>query len=204
MKIQPAYSAAAGGIFTVIELVGQMIFNEYVHVNDTTFLLSSPMAFFLRKTMPGDYFRALYLLEARYMGKTGCDELEKKIEELEQSKKTLRAILLSTPTGIGVVKSRVMEWHNPAMSHMLGYTSEELHGKNARILYPDEKEFDRVGKAIASLGPSNRTTSIETTWVRKDGSVFDCLIRLALLDPDSGNSATVAIVEDITDRKRAE
>ena len=41
-----------------------MIFNEYVHVNDTTFLLSSPMAFFLRKTMPGDYFRALYLLEA--------------------------------------------------------------------------------------------------------------------------------------------
>jgi len=138
------------------------------------------------------------------MDKTGCEGLEKRIKELEQSEKTLRAILSATPTGIGVVENRVMKWHNRAMSEMLGYASEELHGKNARMLYATDEEFSLVGKAIASLGPDNKTSAIETRWVRKDGSIFDCLIRYALLDPESTEDAVVAIVEDITDRKRAE
>lgn len=138
------------------------------------------------------------------MGKTGCQELEKRIRELEQSEKTLRTILSSTPTGIGVVENRLMKWHNRAMSDMLGYTSEELHGKNARMLYASDEEYDRVGKVIGTLGPDRKTAEIETKWLRKDGSMFDCLIRYALLDPESGSGATVAIVEDITDRKLAE
>jgi len=155
--------------------------------------------------MPGRVLpRALYLLEDVRMDKTGCEELEKRIRELEQSEKTLRTILSSTPTGIGVVENRLMKWHNRAMSDMLGYTSEELHRKNARMLYSNDEEYDRVGKTIATLGPDKKTAAIETRWVRKDGSMFDCLIRYALLDPESGSGATVAIVEDITDRKLAE
>ena len=182
-----------------------MIFNEYVYVNDTSFLLPPPMVSFLGYATPGEFFsRASHLLEARYMDKTGCDEMEKRIEELEQSEKTLRAILSSTPMGIGVVENREMKWHNRAMRKMVGYTSEELHGKNARMLYPNDKESDRVGKAIASLGPDKKTTAIETRWVRKDGSSLDCLIRYARLDPQSTDGAAVAMVEDITDRKQAE
>ena len=59
------------------------------------------------------------------MNETGCNELEKRIRELELSEKTLRAILSSTPTGIGVVENRIMKWHNRAMSEMVGYTSQE-------------------------------------------------------------------------------
>lgn len=138
------------------------------------------------------------------MNKTGCDKLEKRIEELELSEKTLQAILSSTPTGIGVVENRVMKWHNHAMSEMLGYASEELHGKNARMLYSDDEESARAGKTIASLGSGKQTASIETRWVRKDGTMFDCLIRYSFLNPASGKGEVVAMVEDITDRKRAE
>lgn len=138
------------------------------------------------------------------MDMTGCEELEKRLRKLEQSEKTLRAILSFSPTGIGVVENRMMKWHNLAMSVMLGYTSEELHGRNARMLYSSDEEYNRVGEVIASLRPDKQTGSIETKWVRKDGSMFDCLIRYALLDPVSGKTAAVVIVEDITDRKQAE
>jgi len=138
------------------------------------------------------------------MNETGCNEVEKRIRELELSEKTLRAILSSTPTGNGVVENRIMKWHNRAMSEMLGYTSEELHGRNARMLYANDEEYDRAGDALASLRSGNRVASIETKWVRKDGSVFDCFIRYALLDPHQEKGPAVAIVEDITGKKQAE
>ena len=138
------------------------------------------------------------------MNETGCNEVEKRIRELELSEKTLRTILSSTPTGIGVVENRIMKWHNRAMSEMVGYTSEELHGRNARMLYVNDEEYDRAGDALASLRSGNRVASIETKWVRKDGSVFDCFIRYAPLDPHQEKGPAVAIVEDITGKKQAE
>jgi two-component system cell cycle sensor histidine kinase/response regulator CckA len=137
------------------------------------------------------------------MHNTDAEVQEKRLRELERSEKTLHTILASTTTGIGVIQNRIMKWHNRAMNAMLGYTPEELRGKHARILYSDDNEFQRVGKTIASLGYHKKTASIQTKWRRKDGSEFDCLIRYALLESYNGEGAALAMVEDITDRKRA-
>ncbi len=126
-------------------------------------------------------------------------------EYLKKSEARLRSIFEASPLGICLTgKDRDMQWHNKAMAWMLGFSPEELRGKYTRVLYPDDAEFERVGDSIKTLGPGKRTTEIETRWVRKDGSTFDCYIRHALMDPESKDSLILTMVEDITERKKAE
>lgn len=125
-------------------------------------------------------------------------------EALKESEARLRSVFEATPLGIGIIRNREMQWHNEAMARMLGYPAKALHGKNARILYENDEEFERIGHAINILGPKKSTSDIETRWMRKDGSVFDCHIRYALLDPQSGDRTVLAVAEDISKRKKAE
>jgi PAS domain S-box-containing protein len=125
-------------------------------------------------------------------------------EYLKKSEARLRSIFEASPLGIGLIKERKIQWHNEPVSRMLGYSRKELREKNTRMLYESDEEFERVGKAINSLGPGKRTSDIETRWVRKDGSAFDCRIRHALLDPESKDRTMLTMVEDITERKMAE
>lgn len=133
-------------------------------------------------------------------------ELKKAEAELGNSEARLRAILSASPLGIGLVENRVMQWHNKAMAEMLGYDPGELSGKDARMLYPSDEEYQRAGTAIASLSEKEGTPVIDTKWVRKDGSIFSCRVRYAhLQDPVSENHQEIlAIAEDMTERNQLE
>jgi two-component system cell cycle sensor histidine kinase/response regulator CckA len=129
----------------------------------------------------------------------------KRLEEaIRKSESTLDRIFQTLPVGVGLMQDRIMQWHNNAMTRILGYTSEELHGENARMLYPDDEEFRRVGKAIDITRPDKAATRVETKWIRKDGSLVDCQVWYTLLDPESRPSLMVVMAEDISGRKRAE
>ncbi len=123
---------------------------------------------------------------------------------LQESEARLRNLFEASPLGIGLVKKRRMQWHNKTMYRMLGYSLEELQEKDARMLYESDEAYEHAGNAINSLGPEKTTTDIETRWVRKDGSVFDCHIRYALQNPDAEEKVVIAMAEDITEKKRAE
>ncbi len=125
-------------------------------------------------------------------------------EKLKKSEARLRSVFQVSPLGIGLVQNRQLVWHNETMSRMLGYSSEELHGKNARMLYQSDEEYERVGEVTKTLGPEKRTTEVETRWVRKDGSVFDCHIWYTLMDTESEDKEILAIAEDLMERKKAE
>jgi two-component system, cell cycle sensor histidine kinase and response regulator CckA len=126
-------------------------------------------------------------------------------EYLKKSEARLRSVFEASALGIGLIgKNREILWHNKTTARMLGYSSEEIRGKNTRMLYLNDAEFERVGDTIKTLGPRKRTRDIETRWVRKDGSTFDCHIRHALLDPESEDGAILVFAEDITERKKAE
>ncbi|MBW2112935.1 MAG: PAS domain S-box protein [Deltaproteobacteria bacterium] len=126
-------------------------------------------------------------------------------EKLRKSEARLRTVFEASPLGIGLLrKNREIVWPNRTLCRMVGYSSEELHGKNARIFYESDEEFERVGEVISSLGPEKRTADIETRWIRKDGSTFECRIRYALLDPESKDSVVLAMAEDITEERKAE
>jgi PAS domain S-box-containing protein len=130
-----------------------------------------------------------------------CEDItgaKRSVEALADAERLQRAILSASPVGIGYVKNRVLDWANDAMHRMVGYQQREIIGQSVRVLYPDDSEFERAGRILYSMG------EVETRWVRKDGTVFDCLIRVANIDPASPDKGVIAAVVDITERKKME
>ncbi len=124
--------------------------------------------------------------------------------ELAKAEATLRGVVQAAPVGIGLVTDRVLGWSNDRLQEMTGYGPEELEGRSSRILYPDDREYERVGTEkyaqIAELG----TGTVETRWRRRDGTVIDVLLSSTPLDPGDLSAGVVFTALDVTGRKRAE
>jgi PAS domain S-box-containing protein len=101
-------------------------------------------------------------------------------------------------------RAGVIEWCNPALARMTGYTAEELIGRNPRLLQSGQhsREFYRE---LWSTIESGQTWQGEIVNRRKDGSLYT---EEQIITPVLGEQDTIthfiAIKQDITDRKRAE
>ena len=123
--------------------------------------------------------------------------------ELAKSEKTLRTILEASPLGIGLTENRIIKWYNPALCRMLGYDSRELIGKPISRVYWNNNWLALRDRLVENLKPNDPDNFIETQWLRKDGSCFDCRVRFTTLNLD-GRAMTIAIAEDITKLKQVE
>jgi len=121
-------------------------------------------------------------------------ERKKAEDRLDESEKSLRAILSVSPIGICRLKNRVFEWVNEAMCRITGYSFEEFVGKRTRFLF----ENDAAYKQATSI--HNADKLCETQHVRKDGSVIEVLLQASKID----SNTVIVTVTDITDRKNAE
>ena len=77
-------------------------------------------------------------------------------ERIRESEGRLRSIFKASPVGIGVVSRRVLLEVNDRLCQMTGYTAAELIGQSARMLYPTQQEFDRVGLEKYSQSAAER------------------------------------------------
>ena len=125
-------------------------------------------------------------------------------EALRQSEALMKSIFQAAPIGIGLVYNRVLGWTNDLVARMLGYSSEELAGKSARILYGSDEEFERVGLEKYIDVRQGDTGVIETRWKHKDGTMLDILLSSKAIDPSDISAGVVFTALDITDRKRTE
>jgi PAS domain S-box-containing protein len=107
-------------------------------------------------------------------------------------------MLLLTPEG------RIEEV-NQAFLDMLGYRREELSAPDtAPFTHPADVARTRSSFASLREGPHS-TISIEKRYIRKDGQIVWARASATMRRDEQGNPAQViAIVEDITARKRAE
>jgi PAS domain S-box-containing protein len=131
-------------------------------------------------------------------GRRECRRAEK---ALLTSEATLSSILRAAPIGIGLVTHRVFGWTNDHLSRITGYSSGELQGQSARMLYESEAEFERVGLVKYSGIKLQGTGSIETRWRRKDGKVIDVFLSSTPIDPLDLDAGVVFTAVDITDRQ---
>lgn len=123
-------------------------------------------------------------------------------EELRAAETRFRTLVDHASDGFYLSddQSRVIDV-NEATCHMLGYSREELIGKHPR-------DFD-VGLDEASIAPLTRrvlageTVTFETLHRRRDGTVFPVEVRGRGFD-QGGRRLLLALVRDITERKRAE
>jgi PAS domain S-box-containing protein len=121
-----------------------------------------------------------------------------------RTEQMLASILRSAPTGIGVVENRVLVQVNDYILDLSGYTREELIGQSARMLYPTQEDSDYVGREKYRQIAERGTGSVETRWIRKDGSIRHVILSSTPLDPNDLSVGVTFTVLDITDRKNAE
>ncbi len=126
------------------------------------------------------------------------------LQALHSNKNLLDSILRTAPTAIGVVSNRVFLVVNERMCLMTGYAQDELVGKNARMLYPDDREYEYVGTEKYRQISVDKTGSVETRWRRKDGEIIEILLCSSPINPNDLVSGVTFTALDISERKQAE
>jgi len=136
------------------------------------------------------------------------EQLKKEIEErkqaetmLKRSENTLKSIFKSAPIGIGLVTHRTIGLTNDQFQQMVGYSQEELKGKNARILYESGDEYERIGFEMKSQIEKFGIGTVESKFKRNDGHIIDILLRSAPINPTDFSEGRIFTVMDITQTK---
>ncbi len=109
----------------------------------------------------------------------------------------------NTIVGISYMRDRRFLWANARMAQIFGYTPGELDGQSVRMVYSTQADFEEVGRMFALVARRNGYTH-EHSMVTKTGELLWCLISGRMINPDDPQSPSVWVVQDITDRKRAE
>ncbi|NQU86757.1 MAG: PAS domain S-box protein [Mariniphaga sp.] len=124
-------------------------------------------------------------------------------EILKNQESRIQSIFRSAPVGIGVVSNRILMEVNYRMYEITGYPADELIGQSSRILYPNDAEFERVGRYKYEEIEKHGTGSIETHFLRKDGKLIDVILNSTPIDQDDLSKGVAFTVLDITERIQA-
>jgi len=127
-------------------------------------------------------------------------------EALKQSEERLSRIINQGPIGIVTLNSEFrFLTANVAFCNMTGYSIEELQSMTPDdIAYEGdpEKEIESVEKLLRGEIPANKS---EKRYIRKDGGIiWTSVTCVAIRDSQNNFLHFLAMVDDITERKRAE
>jgi two-component system, sensor histidine kinase and response regulator len=140
---------------------------------------------------------------------TVVDITERKLAEkkLRESEQLFRSIFENSQIGIGLLTIDSQKHvSNRALQDMLGYKTEEL----SRIeqwdeIVPLEERAPNAQRYAALVQGKRDTDEYQQHFIRRDGRIVACNGRFRLLRDAAGEPQyLVALMEDITERKRAE
>ncbi len=103
-------------------------------------------------------------------------------------------------TGVGIMivdKDRVLIEVNPIFCEMLGFTKEELLGKNAEIIHLSTETYKEFGEKAFKQVRNNKTVNLDWPCKRKNGQTI--WVRIAG-DPVTGADEVLWTVVDVTQR----
>jgi PAS domain S-box-containing protein len=125
-------------------------------------------------------------------------------EALRASEARYRALVESSPDGIGIHQDGRVVFINPAGARLLGAQSpDELVGKPAMdLLHPDYREVvrERIQRSLATGQPA---PPLMEKFIRLDGTVIDVEVTAVPIIWE-GRPAMQVVFRDITERKRME
>lgn len=127
-------------------------------------------------------------------------------EALRESEARFRAMFEGAPIGIALLDlQRTVREANPALREMSGYSEAELrHFRPVDLTHPDDREADLVLFTELMAGKRNRY-QVEKRYRHKQGHWVWVRLSVSLVRDAAGQPQfAISMVEDITERKRAE
>ena len=127
------------------------------------------------------------------------------VTETERAKQEGDAILDNAIVGVCLVRNHRLERVNPQLERMLGLELGSLVGKPTEVLFPSRDKFKDFIGVYESAQAAGDTIDIERRAMRPDGTRLLIRMRGRAVDPRRRHeTGTIWVVEDITDRRRAE
>jgi PAS domain S-box-containing protein len=128
--------------------------------------------------------------------------LKKAEEALHDANASLKTIIEAAPLGIVStdLSGRLTTW-NPAAERLFGWASEEVLGQPPPGIPEDRQAQATAAWAATSEG---RSVAFETECTRKDGTRVEVRISTAPIRRQNQVTGTLALVEDISQRRRLE
>lgn len=151
--------------------------------------------------------RALTEAKERAKQRQTEKELEVAYAKLEKSAEDYRNLFNSIRDVIVVADDTrtILHVNQPALLDTFGYTSEEVIGKNSRILYANEEDYDLTGREVFDVPEPVEGKLLELHFRRKIGEIFiGELYAMKRLDRFGAVTGNISIFRDISQRKKAE
>ena len=100
----------------------------------------------------------------------------------------------------GSLNGVVTSW-NPAAERMYGYSSAEVIGKPAKFLTPKDRTGE-VEAVLEQIKIGQRVKHLETTRIRKDGTVFPVSLTVSPIRDENGTIVGTSVIHrGLTDQK---
>ena len=125
-------------------------------------------------------------------------------KQMETQAREWQRAFQESQSGIAIVDSTTGKIiaANEAYAGGLGYTTDELTGRDAGLLYPPEELAHRA-EALRKAHSERGHALFETRHVRKDGTDFPVLADITVIEDESGTAVShVKIIHDLTEMKR--
>ncbi len=141
----------------------------------------------------------------------GVEGITRDISELKAAEAALReseakmtSIFRAAPIGIGLSVNRQLMEVNDFLCSMVGYSRKELLGKNARILYPSDEDYEHIGFEKYQQLREKGTCSLETRFRHKNGSILNILMSSTPIDTTDFSKGVTFTAIDVTLNKKVE
>ncbi len=123
----------------------------------------------------------------------------------ERARLEREAILANASVGIAVTSQRRFVLANHHFEALYGWAPGDIIGQPGNVVWPGDAAYAEVGELAQAPLLRGEVVEFEKPAQRRDGSRFLARIRGRAIDPERpGDSGTVWIVEDITERHEAE
>jgi PAS domain S-box-containing protein len=122
--------------------------------------------------------------------------------ELQESFLEQQAILDTLPTGLGILRDRLIIRCNPALEQTFGFAPGTLVGKHVRWLYTSDEECELYGQMVYEEIKRNSRFQGEILTQRHDGERFWSWVEGTSIFPERSGRHAVFSITDITLQKQ--